>query len=127
MAIESDLLASAPGTACVRIPPLAPGSYHDIGSKTPGGQSPLPEPEGEVWLANGIYAGWLLVAEGRLPAAISIGSPVCGLRARYSSLWRNCPGRPKKSVVNAQRITSRCVKPTPRCGTCSSPGAIPWP
>jgi hypothetical protein len=28
MAIESDLLASAPGTACVRIPPLAPGGTH---------------------------------------------------------------------------------------------------
>jgi hypothetical protein len=37
---------------------LAPGSYHDPARKTPGGQTALPEPDGEVWLANGIYAGW---------------------------------------------------------------------
>jgi glucose/arabinose dehydrogenase/mono/diheme cytochrome c family protein len=37
---------------------LAPGTYLDIGYKTSGGQSTLPEPEGEVWLANGIYPGW---------------------------------------------------------------------
>lgn len=37
---------------------LAPGSYHDIGRKTPGGQFPAPEPLGTIWLANGIYPGW---------------------------------------------------------------------
>ena len=37
---------------------LAPGSYHKPDRKTPGGQSPLPEPDGQVWLANGIYPGW---------------------------------------------------------------------
>ncbi len=37
---------------------LAPGSYHHPDRKTPGGQSPLPEPDGNVWLANGIYPGW---------------------------------------------------------------------
>ena len=37
---------------------LAPGSYHKPDKKTPGGQSPLPEPDGPVWLANGIYPGW---------------------------------------------------------------------
>jgi hypothetical protein len=37
---------------------LAPGSYHDPDRKTPGGQSALPEPDGKVWLANGIYPGW---------------------------------------------------------------------
>ncbi|MBI3882176.1 MAG: c-type cytochrome [Verrucomicrobia bacterium] len=37
---------------------LAPKSYHPSGGKTPGGQSPAPEPEGKVWLANGIYPGW---------------------------------------------------------------------
>lgn len=37
---------------------LSPGSYHPWGSKTKGGQSPLPEPEGNVWIANGIYPGW---------------------------------------------------------------------
>src|SRR5215213_3848993 len=37
---------------------LAPGSYQHPDRKTPGGQSALPEPDGNVWLANGIYAGW---------------------------------------------------------------------
>ena len=37
---------------------LAPGSYHQPDRKTPGGQSPAPEPDGHVWLANGIYPGW---------------------------------------------------------------------
>ncbi len=37
---------------------LAPGSYHAPDKKTPGGQSPAPEPDGKIWLANGIYPGW---------------------------------------------------------------------
>ena len=37
---------------------LAPGSYHAPDKKTPGGQLPAPEPDGTVWLANGIYPGW---------------------------------------------------------------------
>jgi hypothetical protein len=37
---------------------LAPGSYDRPDRKTPGGQSLLPEPDGAVWLANGIYPGW---------------------------------------------------------------------
>ncbi len=37
---------------------LAPGSYHDVSRKTPGGQEGLPTPEGAVWAANGIYPGW---------------------------------------------------------------------
>ena len=37
---------------------LAPGSYHEPDRKTPGGQSPSPEPAGTVWMANGIYPGW---------------------------------------------------------------------
>lgn len=37
---------------------LAPGSYHDVGRKTPGGQLPAPEPDGVVWLASGIQPGW---------------------------------------------------------------------
>jgi cytochrome c2 len=37
---------------------LAPGSYHTPDRKTPGGQFPAPEPDGPVWLANGIYPGW---------------------------------------------------------------------
>ncbi len=37
---------------------LAPKSYHPWGSKTRGGQTQLPEPDGDVWIANGIYPGW---------------------------------------------------------------------
>lgn len=37
---------------------LAPGSYNHPDRKTPGGQSPLPQPDGPVLMANGIYAGW---------------------------------------------------------------------
>ncbi len=37
---------------------LAPGSYHDISRKTPGGQERLPQPDGRVWIATGVYPGW---------------------------------------------------------------------
>ena len=37
---------------------LAPKSYHPWGSKTSGGQTQLPEPDGDIWIANGIYPGW---------------------------------------------------------------------
>jgi cytochrome c2 len=36
---------------------LAPGSYMEPDRKTQGGQSP-PEPDGKLWVANGIYPGW---------------------------------------------------------------------
>src|SRR4029453_16423099 len=41
---------------------LAAGSYHQPDRKTPGGQSPSPEPDGTVLLANGIYPGWQIGA-----------------------------------------------------------------
>ena len=37
---------------------LAPGSYHDPSRKTLGGQFPAPQPEGKLWLGNGLLAGW---------------------------------------------------------------------
>ena len=37
---------------------LAPGSYRAPDRKTQGGQTALPEPDGNVWIANGIYPGW---------------------------------------------------------------------
>jgi mono/diheme cytochrome c family protein/glucose/arabinose dehydrogenase len=37
---------------------LAPGSYHDVTRKTPGGQFPAPAPDGRLWFTNGIYPGW---------------------------------------------------------------------
>ncbi len=45
---------------------LAPGSYHTPDRKTPGGQSPLPEPDGKVLVATGIYPGWQSRAEPSL-------------------------------------------------------------
>ena len=39
---------------------LAPGSYLRPDKKTPGGQTPAPEPVGAVWVVNGIYPGWQL-------------------------------------------------------------------
>lgn len=37
---------------------LAPGSYHDPGRKTPGGQFPAPQMDGKLWLGNAILPGW---------------------------------------------------------------------
>ncbi len=34
------------------------GSYHLAGYKVPEGQKKLPEPNGKLWLANGLYPGW---------------------------------------------------------------------
>jgi len=41
---------------------MAPGSYSldTAGKKAPGGQGKLPEPVGEIVLANGLYPGWVL-------------------------------------------------------------------
>ena len=36
---------------------LAPGSYHDINRKTPGGQTNLPRPDGRPWIATGTHPG----------------------------------------------------------------------
>ncbi len=45
---------------------LAPGSYHDPSRKTPGGQFPAPQPDGKLWLANGIYPGWQTIARASI-------------------------------------------------------------
>jgi glucose/arabinose dehydrogenase/mono/diheme cytochrome c family protein len=52
---------------------LGPRSYHPWGGKTTGGQEESPEPDGDVWLANGIYPGWqsgdsIHLADPREPA-----------------------------------------------------------
>jgi cytochrome c2 len=41
---------------------LAPGSYQVPDRKTQGGQTTLPEPDGRVWMATGIYPGWQTAA-----------------------------------------------------------------
>ena len=59
---------------------LAPGSYHDSSLKTPGGQFPAPQPDGKLWLANGIYPGWQTIARATIkdprepaPTAAEVG------------------------------------------------------
>lgn len=60
LAFDTDLLRVAAVWQGTGVTPraLAPGSYHAPDKKTPGGQNALPEPDGTVWLANGIYPGW---------------------------------------------------------------------
>src|SRR6185436_10194644 len=47
--------------------------HHDSSRKTPGGQFPAPQPDGKLWLTNGIYPGWqtgerAVLADPREPA-----------------------------------------------------------
>jgi glucose/arabinose dehydrogenase/mono/diheme cytochrome c family protein len=73
---------------------LAAGSYHDGGRKTPGGQTPAPEPAGNVWLANGIYPGWQVGTQVALddprepaPSPEEIGrGPIAESLGRFSAL-----------------------------------------
>jgi mono/diheme cytochrome c family protein len=60
VAFDTDLLRVAAIWQGKGVTPkaLAPGSYQDVGRKTPGGQFPAPEPDGKLWLVNGIYPGW---------------------------------------------------------------------
>ena len=60
VAFDTDLLRVAAVWRGKGVTPraLAPGSYNVPDRKTPGGQFPAPEPDGAVWLANGIYPGW---------------------------------------------------------------------
>lgn len=59
-AFDTDLLRVAALWTGRAVTPkaLAPGSYLVADKKTPGGQSPAPEPDGKVWLVNGLYPGW---------------------------------------------------------------------
>ena len=59
-AFDPDLLRVAAVWTGAGVTPhaLAPGSWHHPDRKTPGGQSPLPQPDGTVWAAAGIYPGW---------------------------------------------------------------------
>lgn len=51
---------------------LAPGSYQVPDRKTQGGQTALPEPDGKVWIANGVYPGW---QSGERPSALDPREP----------------------------------------------------
>ena len=59
-AFDTDLLRVAAMWSGGGVTPraLAPGSYQEPDRKTPGGQSPAPEPDGRTFAANGIYPGW---------------------------------------------------------------------
>ena len=89
MAFDTDLLRVAAVWQGAGVTPraLAPGSYHAPDKKTPGGQNALPEPDGTVWMANGIYPGW---QEGERRASTTLGS----LRRRLKkSAGARCPRR----------------------------------
>jgi cytochrome c2 len=60
LAFDPDLLRVAAVWRGKGVTPkaLAPGSYHQPDKKTPGGQTALPEPDGPVVIANGLYPGW---------------------------------------------------------------------
>lgn len=74
VAFDPDLLRVAAVWTGKGVTPkaLAPGSYHQPDKKTPGGQTALPEPDGRVRLANGIYPGW---QSGERPAFEDPRSP----------------------------------------------------
>ncbi len=73
---------------------LAPGSYHAPDRKTTLGQKHLPEPDGPVWLANGIYPGWqvgerpiLTDPRDPAPSAEEVGrGPVDPAVARFAAV-----------------------------------------
>lgn len=59
-AFDTDLLRVAAIWQGAGVTPkaLAPGSYHQPDRKPPVGQVDAPQPDGQVWVANGIYPGW---------------------------------------------------------------------
>jgi glucose/arabinose dehydrogenase/cytochrome c2 len=73
---------------------LAPGSYREPDRKTQGGQSPLPEPDGTVWAANGIYPGWQVGSRPSLddprepaPTVTEVGrGPVSDALGRFKAI-----------------------------------------
>lgn len=60
VAFDPDLLRVVAAWQGAGVTPtaLAPGSYHKLDRKTPGGQKDLPAPAGAVAIATGPYPGW---------------------------------------------------------------------
>lgn len=91
---------------------LAPGSYVDFGKKTPGGQTPLPEPDGKVWVAAGIYAGWqagetVSLEDPREPAptASEVGrGPVAEALGRFDAIKLVGDSAVLQYTVNGTRV-----------------------
>ena len=68
------------------------GSYIEADRKTPGGQSPAPEPDGKVWLANGIYPGGRAARHQRST-----------IRASRRRAWRKSAAAPCPKASPASR------------------------
>jgi len=91
---------------------LAPGSYVDFGKKTPGGQSPLPEPDGKVWVAAGIYPGWQAGESFSLkdprtptPTPSEVGrGPIAEALGRFDAIKLVGDGAILEYTVNGTRI-----------------------
>ena len=94
---------------------LAPGSYLRPDRKTPGGQTQLPEPDGAVWLANGIYPGWqtgsrLSLDDPREPAptAAEVGrGPLPEGLGRFKAIRRIADGVVLEYAAGVVDITER--------------------
>ncbi len=96
LAFDTDLLRVAAVWSGKGVTPtaLAPGSYHAPDRKTGGGQKNLPEPDGPVWIANGIYPGWQVGEQPSLvdprtpaPSEEEVGrGPVDPALARFSAI-----------------------------------------
>ena len=90
---------------------LAPGSYREPDRKTQGGQSPLPEPDGKVWAANGIYPGWQAGARPSLddprepaPTVTEVGrGPIAPMRSAASRRCAWCAAARCSSTPCAAR------------------------
>jgi hypothetical protein len=107
---------------------LAPGSYHDISRKTPGGQEKLPQPDGQVWIAAGIYPGWqvgetLSLADPRAPAPsreeVGRGALPESL-GRFNSLQIAGDGVLLHYTVGATRVRERILA----VGTAAAPAVM---
>lgn len=98
---------------------LAPGSYHQADKKTPGGQAALPEPDGKVWLANGIYPGW---QNGNRPTFSNPREPA----PSPEEVGRGPLTEPQGRFKAVRQVRSGAVLGTPPAApTCASTSACP--
>jgi cytochrome c2 len=82
---------------------LAPGSYQKPDRKTPGGQTALPEPNGPVWLASGIYP------DGKWVNAQAYGCVACHAvdstsLTRLGPTWRGLYGSERTFAGGVVRV-----------------------
>ena len=103
---------------------LAPGSYLRPDKKTPGGQTPAPEPLGSVWVANGIYPGWQLGERPVLLRSTRAGADRRGSGARSDSGDAWAGSRRSGCCREASASSTRSVG---RRSPSRSPRALPQP